>query len=326
MSEDKPHCYREVGYLEFLSCFAYHIGLTPCKELKKENFSVGKSYVLFGWFVIVLNVVGSCSSLAGRVIFVYANLPTTVVLVDGLSLVMLMISNVMVVYNVSVRYSHRISDFLRTISLLDKRTAVKAEWAKNKVRKCYLELSFGHVFVVLFYMYDAYFWTTNLGWTSFVNYIFRSFQNYFCFIEVLVVRNYVLLLKYRFENLNQMISEHLSKMCRVLNTCSSLKASSYGSPGVHHFAKMYTLLSDEVAVINKVFGYPMLFVSLHFLCELLHSLIFCIVFFFSKTSNLDGIQFGVDLLMLCSFWTIKDFVSILPKYSVVLGSLILICI
>nr|XP_022912130.1 putative gustatory receptor 28a [Onthophagus taurus] len=289
---------------------AYSLGLTPIVNVTTPK--LGKFYKYYASLLLLLILIGAGISFSGRILNVYPIFPVTITLVDGMSLIVLTLTNVVSIYNLSINRvgTNLMVDFFEGMSCVD--TKLHKYCKKIDLKRYYIELIIGHIFIIIFYIYDGYVWIKYLGIYRFKAYICRSIQNYINFITMFMIRYYVLTIKLRFHGLNVYIQEYakqiLSSPVHIVHQhCFDEEFASCKRPISH----IYNALCDQINVFNKLYGLPTLLLSLYFISELLVSLMLSIIYYFQRHQHMDGFHFGVDLFWLCFFWIIKDFVSYL---------------
>lgn len=309
--KEKHKSYNASGLIDPLYKVSAILAIAPTcifdetKSVWKTNKMQG---VLMGLFVLT----GYVLSTAGRVTYCYPSLPTSSsVVTDALFNFVLTVANAL---SIIIPLTYAKTSFLKFLNAFETADSL-LKGVENTVRKnckaLHVKLILGHILVCILFVYDAYIWIKYLGIKRYTNYAFQNVQNYYTFIVIMMIENFLLSLRWRFRTLNELLDK-LSVVDSVSNISISTELKDKITE-VHPYQKLqmlsedYKILNTQITYFNQIFGWQILFIIGTVLMGLLNTFNVLVVF---GVSNSGSVVFGYDLIILNIFWSMLQLVSI----------------
>lgn len=306
---------RDAQFISVLCRMGYILSIVPplhkCSSVRFRFF-----YQWYTIFIFLVIMVGNGLAIYGRCKESYEGSPSTLVFTDIAVNIGTTITNVFSVVVLSLWKFDDFKLFYEIFSNANDCLLKNKNLTLSRCKAFYIELILGHVCILLLFIYDAYVWINGLGFKIFRHYIFRDFQNYHLYITVMIIYNFAISMKHRFEEINDTL--------RKVTNLPECKGSSINTQlvkmdkcdshlGVRQISQLYEVLLLQISLFNKLFGWQIFFMTFSIMMGLLNSLDILTVYTFLRQKD-DSLHFGYDLIILSSLWALFQVVSKLFLY------------
>jgi hypothetical protein len=183
----------------------------------------------------------------------------SVFLFDILTVILLTLFSISSIINAVFLKKESIKKLLTDLMELDYLIKEKHEFLAKRQKLITVELIILHILLVVSHCYDLF--TNAISFKS-ESYIFRiaDFINeYLMALQVLLARNYIQSIKYKFENLNLSLMEFGQKMLQsVPKTCETLASSPQQFTFLTNHIDVHNKLCNIIDLFNSCFGLQIL--------------------------------------------------------------------
>lgn len=290
------------------------LAVEPFYNASSFGMRLQKCYAIF--LVIALNC-GYVASLYGKITETYARQNFTVVIIDAMSLTVLTAAITTAVIRSSFCNVEKFKTYMEYLGEL--RQMLKQERITNVMNnRFYIETIIAHIAMVLLLTFDGFVWVKTVGVRIYTRYLFKDVTDYINMIVVLLIYNYVMILRNCFQKTNCCLS-NINNNCskRSDSAKSEVKINNYvnnekedAGEKVKTVRKMYALLSALVRICNTIFGWQIFFLCAIVLMGVLEVVNFTLVITVVENGRfMDNVALEADFISLIFLWCFSLAVS-----------------
>lgn len=238
-------------------------------------------------------------------------------------------TNITSIVNINFLQSDRLYKFLQELKNLEAIFQYVNCNSSSQKRNFYLHILMAHFVFIIYVMYNLWEWTHTLGWAVSQYTLLRDVQFYHVGISVMLVRSYVLLIKYKVEALNYVLEHHQlnnptanvenvialqkllenGKNANVCNQINNLQIITVNQQwDLEYIGKVYTKLTNVVNEFNEIFGWNLVVFIIQLIINLLLAL--NLAFVYGGGTKILDTTLDYNLYVLCFIWFVIPLVRI----------------
>ncbi|KAJ3664564.1 hypothetical protein Zmor_000121 [Zophobas morio] len=298
------------GYINPLYLWCTTFGIFPPHKFGDNVSPVSLKFKIYVLLLIPTIISISVYSLIGRENFLYTSLDVTVATTDLLAEITLTLLNVVLRLLFVFCYHNPIKTFLNKIYRISKEPHFKC----YTVRNFWVQFCGFNIYMVFVMVFDVYIWSSTMGWTIYKFYIGRTFMIYACNITLLFIVHSALITKQLFTSLHHLLKtivgnlvcENDAKSGYIL-TEFKVKAATktnYNCCHLREVRKYYNEICGLVDDFNNIYGTVILLVMIYVIAYILNLTDMLLVYSNAKSRNINGVEYGTELTLLCVSWMI----------------------
>lgn len=303
-----------IKYIEPLYWLGVVLGVVPPYNFNHAIRQRKKSNKFYASFAILILLTGYVCSTIGRIRDSYPSFSTFTLTVTDLALnVILTITNLSSIIVPSYFISATLK-FLNLFSRIDHVCETYNKVIEKKAQRAmFVQLSIGHLLIMILFFWDGYVWISKTGWIQFRGYIFRDVQNYYSYVTVMIMYNFTCILRIRFKSLNKALeATNISNVFWdevkiVGESCLKVLPEMRSTHKLRFLAQQYEMLLEQVSTFNVIFGWQILFTTATIVVGLLNTL--DILMAYGYLENSKSVQY--ELIILSALWSTLQLVSYL---------------
>jgi hypothetical protein len=303
-------------YLKPLYNLCNVLAITPPHQFGNSATAVSARFKIYTAIHIVGNVVLYIHSSYGRETFVYPVLESTVALTDKLANLILALFNV-ATRVIFIFYNDKITKAFFSQGYQLSKQETLTSYCKRSFTAQFAAFNL-YMFVLL--MFDGYFWINSIGLTIFQFYLGRSLMYYSLVTTMFLISHSVLPLKHLFASLGVGLETIVKNLVcdsdarreyfvAEFKMSKNLRRLKYHHADLRIVRKHYNTICTLVDDFNTMYGFIILMVILVVVAYVLNLTDLLLVYGVTKVKDIDGVQFGTDLTVICGLWIVTLLVS-----------------
>ncbi|XP_065169569.1 gustatory receptor 68a-like [Atheta coriaria] len=282
--------------LKPLHIIGKYLGIWP--SFDTSTMEVCNCYFWYGVLMLIILISQQIYMILGRVT-ILDQIDNSVFITMLLADVTTTATNISAIVNINFLQAKRLQTFLQEIHSLESTFCNIRKDECGERRRFYIELITGHIVIAAYMIYNTWQWTGVIGWQMSQYSLMHDLQFYHILIMVLLIRNYVLLIKYKIETLNFM-----------LENCGPNKYNQEWN--LDSLSKLYTKVSNVIDGFNEIFGWNLMVLQVQLIANLLGPLNLALVY---GGATFMGKQMDFNLYILCFIWFITPLMNMLTVIS-----------
>ncbi|CAH1374173.1 unnamed protein product [Tenebrio molitor] len=298
-------------YLKPLYNLCNVLAITPPHQFGNSATAVSARFKIYTVIHIVGNVVLYIHSSYGRETFVYPVLESTVALTDKLANLILALFNV-ATRVILIFYNDKITKAFFSQGYQLSKQETLTSYCKRSFIAQFAAFNL-YMFVLL--MFDGYFWINSIGLTIFQFYFGRSLMYYSLVTTMFLISHSVLPLKHLFASLGVGLETIVKNLVcdsdarreyfvAEFKMSKNLRRLKYHHADLRIVRKHYNTICTLVDDFNTMYGFIILMVILVVVAYVLNLTDLLLVYGVTKVKDIDGVQFGTDLTVVCGLWIV----------------------
>lgn len=300
-----------IRYITLLFKLTNILAITPRYSFSKAKIisvRCSRFYSVFGAAIIIT---GSIFSFYGKST-IYKRIKVTIMVVDIIKQTSSTLLNLVSVLGISFFNLKNYSRFLNLLSTIDDKFSQNLSYFhKSKRNILYFELMCFHIFLGTVYIFDISVKFSKRKSIAFSFYMFEIVQYYHSYVAILLIYNFSMVIKDRFEKVN----ESLLKLKRCISNPNYLPLQLFNTEtktkNIKDILSLYTKICESVRLFNKIFGLEILLITHNLVLSVLSTLnVGLIHTFFKKSRKPNKQTVGIEFFLLYLVWSIVFLVSL----------------
>lgn len=307
---------RDANYIRPLYIWCNILGILPLYNFQEDISAVSNRFKIFTIFHIMITISIFGYSDYGRKTFLYGDLDMTVVATDKIAHVLLTFLNVAARYLFIFHHGEKVKQFFNSAYCVSK----KCDLYLFTHQSFTIQFICVNLYIAFLLIFDSFVWIGSLGLRIFKFYAGRSLLYYISNIIIFLMFQTSIMIQHFLKSVNSSLDTTLKNLiCNDVRReyflaefrINGLTKTDYTFSDVKKIRILYSQICDLVDKFNAIFGFIILITTLFAVSYMLNLTDLALVYALNKSRNIQGSEYGFDLMILCILWMTTLLVSVL---------------